>query len=130
MECEKMRKIKISDLSKENLDAEHCEDHAYVEYLCGDAGATGAFDFFGIEYNEKQQTLTIPDAFDFDVAIKIVNDYLEDVECDDPHTNPRAEAYDEWTADKRGADDGTFDYAGTFVISILCLLQTHLKGDK
>jgi len=82
---------------------------------------------------------------DLDQAINIVNCYLDLVDCSDSFTRQYvteklnniqhnyspdiitlAKQYDTFTDTDRGADDGTYDYAGTYVISILDALNIHL----
>jgi len=139
-----MRKIKIDEISKDILNEEHCEDAENFIYLCAEANVTGALEFFDIAFNEDERTISIPDKIDFEESINIVNAYLEIVEAvgvadikgaiDVPEDivevddyiyriSKLAMRYDDHTRDSRGADDGTFDYAGTFVVSILCILQ-------
>jgi len=122
-----MRTIKTHDLSKDNLDLEHCEDVEYFEYLCEEASSTKALAFFNITFDNKKHTITLPDEIDFDEAIETVNKYLSWLDDEKIKLTKRAKAYNNFTKDSRGADDGTFDYAGTFVISILCVLQTHFS---
>ena len=123
--------IKTFDIPKDILDQEQCEDIAYFEYLCEESNAVNALEFFEIIWDPDKHSISIPEAFDFEDAIKTVNDYLEYVEEDSvqeaEHFNPRSKLYDEHTESSRGADDGTFDYAGTFVISILCVLQEYCE---
>lgn len=126
-----MRKIKIYELSKEILDNEHCEDHAFFEYLCEEAQPTKALEFFKLEFDRDTHSISVPDEFDFDKAIETVNQYLQDVDelGDWGESQPTDDSneYNEYTKDSRGADDGTLDYAGTYVISILSVLQAHLN---
>lgn len=83
-----------------------------------------ALSFFGIEVNEEAATITLSRPIT-EEDFTTVNDYLDHVEDPDEsdYTNPTAKAYDDWTYDKRGADDGTYDYAGTFVVCILEILM-------
>ena len=68
-------------------------------------------------------------SLDFDEALEVVNEYFDNLDVEDYiYTSHRAKAYDEHTAPHRGADDGTYDYAGTYVISILCVLQEHMRS--
>ena len=122
-----MRRIKIRNINKKILNNEHCEDAEYFDYLCSEAAETKALSYFGIKYDDTRSILEVPDIFDFDKAIEIVNLYLAYVEDDIPTTSLEAMRYDAFTKPFRGADDGTFDYAGTFVISILTVLQEVTK---
>jgi len=139
----------IYDISKEILIEEDCEDHEYFEYLVDESNCVNALEFFELKYDAKKHTITIPEAFDYILAINIINQYLERVEANGEHilptdsitiperitekedyiyrVNQEAKRYDEHTYHSRGADDGTFDYAGTYMISILCVLLEHSK---
>ena len=142
-----MRKIKIDKISFEILKQEHIENLNEFLFICAEAEIVEALDFFDIAFDENERTLSIPDSFNFEDALNIVNAYLEIVEADEHSVadingaieipsniieeedyvyriSKEAMRYDEHTKPNRGADDGTYDYAGTFVISILSVLQS------
>ena len=125
----KMRTTNIREIPQSILSSEHIEDPDYFKYLCEEASATGAFEFFEIDYDAAAETISILDTFDIQEAIEVVERYFEHVNEDEDtykaynQTDIRAKAYDEHTESLRGADDGTFDYAGTFVMSILSVLH-------
>jgi hypothetical protein len=138
--------IKIKEISKEILEIEHCYDETNGNLwddfvmLCEEANAVNALDFFEIEYDSENLTLTIPDDFDAKRAMEIVEAYFEYQEHggEQPYKTAdisdeiaeQAELYDEHTEGSRGADDGTFDYAGTYVISILSIIEEVQKQNK
>ena len=122
-----MEQIKLRNISKEILNAEHLDTYEDLKYLIAEATATKALAFFNISFDETRDILEVPDVFDIDEAIEVVNLYLSYQEEDIATYSDRARQYDEHTKPTRGADDGTFDYAGTFVISILSVLQAHFK---
>jgi len=122
-----MRTIDLTKISADNLKEEHCETLEYFEYLLAEASPTRGLAFFNISYDKESKTLTIPDEIDLAEAIEVVNEYLAIVEEEIAPMPGRAVDYDRYTRPFRGADDGTFDYAGTFVISILCVIQAHFN---
>jgi len=149
LESDKM-KVKIRNIDKSILESEQCEDYTDFVHLLAEARAVNALAFFEIDYDDTRDTVEVSDAFDYDEAINIVNVYLEIVEADGERPadivesvtipdsieeredyvhriHKEAERYDDFTESSRGADDGTFDYAGTYVISILSILQTLSK---
>ena len=119
-----MRTIKTYDISQEILTGEHIEDTEYLNYLCAESQGVKALEFFDITYKEGE--ITLPRAFDFKKALTIVGDYF-DWANDEKVLYGEARKYNAYTKPHRGADDGTFDYAGTYVISILTVLMEHLK---
>lgn len=102
-----------------------------IKGIVGEAEYTKALDFFHIVVEEEG--IRIPEELDIEEAIKIVNTYLDIVEYyhevkeEDINIIKKAIKYDKHTKAKRGADDGTFDYAGSFVICILELIGNHNK---
>ena len=126
-----MRKeIDIREIEKKVYESEHIEDFEYFEYLIEEASGTNALEFFDITYDRDSKILSIPEAFDSKRASDIVDCYFAFVNENFEQVNEypidiqdQAKEYDEFTQDSRGADDGTFDYAGTFVMSIIAVIQ-------
>ena len=116
-------KKNIYDVSAETLSNESVEDHAMLEHLLAEARACNALEFFEIEYDHEKRTVAFPDAFDFEEALETVNQYFNHLDDDEAEYGERAKQYDEHTESARGADDGTYDYAGTYVISILSIFK-------
>ena len=132
----KMRKeIDIRKIDNKIYESENIDDMENFEYLIEEAAGTNALEFFDIEYNRDSKILSIPDDFDSNKASDIVNCYFafvnensEEVDAFAIEIQDQAKEYDEYTRDSRGADDGTFDYAGTFVMSIIEVIkQASLK---
>ena len=123
--------INIKSISNEVFKEEHIENWEYFEYLLSEAIGTTALAFFNITFDRETKILTVPDELDIDQALETVNQYLTDVEdeseWDESQETDNSKAYNEFTKDNRGADDGTFDYAGTFVISILSVIRATTK---
>jgi len=127
----------VKELSKTAQDIEEFRDAFdptdgnFVEHLeafFGEANATQAFEFFKITYDNDTGEVTVPGHFNYKNALEVVTNYLEKMEKSDAKNEDYSEEvnrYDAYTAPHRGADDGTFDYAGTYVISILELLEKH-----
>ena len=115
------------DLTKLDLDNSHCEDNEEFISNVSESDACNALEFFDIQV--KDNILSIPDEFDFDRALAVVEAYLsfheDDVWDCDPDVKDEAINYDEATEASRGADDGTFDYCGTYVIDILTSLKAN-----
>ena len=123
-----MRAIKLRNISKEILNEEHLDTYEDLKYLIAEASTTRGLAFFNISYDETRDILEVPDVFDIDEAIEVVTKYLDYVEEGDTYVlEGRPYEYDRDTRPYRGADDGTFDYAGTFVISILCIIKAIFK---
>ena len=127
-----MRKIDIRSLSKELLASEHIEDSKEFAFLLAEASAVHALEYFNIAF-DGEHTITFDEKIDFEHSIKVVNTYLAIVEGEKIEGVPKeivnaAKEYDDHTRDHRGADDGTFDYAGTYVISILEVLRTYFNS--
>lgn len=96
-------------------EVEEAED---VAGYFAEASHCQALSFFGISYDDGQSFSTARPITDED--IQVIHDYLDFHESN--HTcfaTQQAEAYDNWTANSRGADDGTFDYCGSFMLFIL-----------
>lgn len=109
--------------------------------LIEEADAVHALEFFGItveysyptpNYNPHRTPpslaiLSIPNNFDPIVASQVVSTYLDLVDDipTDPDNQPpspviiqQAHSYDIHTRPHRGADDGTYDYAGSYPLTI------------
>jgi len=121
-------KVKIRNIAQRILEEEQCEDYTHFVYLLAEARAVNALAFWEIDYDDTRDTVEVSDAFDYNDAIETVNLYLSYQEGDIATYSDKAKAYDQATKSSRGADDGTFDYAGTYVISILCILQKLAKN--
>lgn len=120
-------KVKIRNIEKSILESEHLEDYTDFVHLLAEARAVNALAFFEIDYDDTRDTVEVSDAFDYDEAIEVVNLYLSYQDGDIATYSDRAKQYDDFTESSRGADDGTFDYAGTYVISILSVLKALSK---
>ena len=114
--------IEIKQIPNDILTNEYLDDTDEFDNLCSEASATKALAFFDIIYDSEAKTLTYPDALDLERAEKIVNQYLEDIEEEEFPPNSIAFKYNKYTEPFRGADDGTYDYVGTYVSSILAIL--------
>ena len=126
-----MRTINIREISQEILKEESIEDYEDFENLCAEALATNALEFLEIDFDPNKHTISIAKDIDLAEALAVVNNYFDVVneEKGAIHTE-RSKAYDDHTRDSRGADDGTFDYAGTYVISILCVIIAYFKNNR
>jgi len=106
------------------------EDEEEIAGIFSEADGTKALEFFDIKFDNETRSVEYNEKLNFEVCIKIVNKYLEKIEEKAPKDSDYPQEvndYDNITRPNRGADDGTFDYAGTFVISILELLQAHYE---
>ncbi len=104
------------------------DDRVSIHHILGEAEAVFALDYFGIHVDLEALIVKTNDAFDVDRAIEVVNCYLDIVEEEDTSLYTKsiiseAEDYNAYTRPHRGADDGTFDYAGTYVLAILDLIK-------
>lgn len=103
-------------------------DMEELKCLIGEAELCDSFKFFNIECDWTNEQMIIPDDFDAGQANQIIECYQtfhEQSSLDHYPTNILIPAwhYDEMTAPKRGADDGTFDYAGSFPSTIFEILE-------
>jgi hypothetical protein len=101
-----------------------------VEHYIAEAYGTHALSFFGITVHHFKLILSRKIT---EEDLDTVHQYLEYVEGpDDGHyPNETVKAYDLHTYDHRGADDGTFDYAGTYVITLLeAILQIQEEEEE
>lgn len=111
---------------KEQIEQENIEE---LEALFGEANEVSALEYFNITFDPNTNEITFDEhKINFDQALDIVNKYLtkQEEEIKDSDCEKEVNEYDKFTKPKRGADDGTFDYAGTYVISILEILQIYL----
>ena len=128
-------KYNIQQLYESNKLTEDFEDIEDIEDLMGyigEAEATMGLDFFHITVDTDDPSINnwvinIPDNFNIPQAIDIINEYLELVENTSTPTSTSLQAirYDKHTEPYRGADDGTFDYAGTYMLLILDALKNY-----
>lgn len=89
-----------------------------------EANACKSLEFFNIKFTDDENTLIIPDGFNVNDALNIIDGYLNIVnkrECN----NSESYLYDEYTKPYRGCDDGTFDYAGSFVSIIFETIKNY-----
>ncbi len=99
------------------------------EHMIDEAIICEGLSFFNISYNPQLHQLIIPKGFDHVRATNIVNCYLEIVENDGEQWNHeeeiqyQARLYDAHTFKHRGADDGTFDYAGSYMLEIFDMIS-------
>lgn len=118
-------------MENEDFDPEIMEDVNDLIGIIGEADACHSLDFFGITIDTTQDDyiLNILDDLDIPDAINIISAYLNIVEDNQqqirPSTFASAVKYDEHTEPYRGADDGTFDYAGTYMLIILEAIQQY-----
>lgn len=117
-------------MENEDFDPEIMEDVDDLIGIIEEADGCHSLDFFGITTNDI--ILNIPDDLNIPDAINIINAYLNIVEDNQQQirllTIPvfaSAVKYDEHTEPYRGADDGTFDYAGTYMLIILEAIQQY-----
>jgi hypothetical protein len=99
--------------------------------------------FFDVHLDIDNCTLTFPRNIDPDHIDNVVGCYLELLETDihideklnvaandelktkyTPETIRLARKYDDYTKPTRGADDGTYDYAGSFISVLVEILKT------
>jgi len=124
-----MRRINKEEYKK-YFEDEHVEDQNMFEHLIAEAQCVGALEFFGITFDETTKAFEVSDEFDVQEALEVVSDYLtfqEDLsDWNEAEASDRVNAYNSHTEPRRGADDGTFDYAGTYVISILSIIKACL----
>lgn len=133
-----------------NDDIEEYDDFAGI---IGEAESTKGLAFFGI-FVRDDYIVSIPKNFNFKRAFKILEDYLiivegplyikytdgskESKEHIKAHMlryktalkNKEAVKYEKYTYYARGADDGTFDYAGTFMETIFDILEMYINQLK
>jgi hypothetical protein len=123
-----IEKIKVVDIDLRDIPfsillEEQIEDFASFINIIDEAAAVQALEFFDIDYNSDDDTLTVPEDFDYKEALSVVSNYFDSLDKVEPILSERAKAYDEHTKPHRGADDGTYDYAGTYVLSILDIIK-------
>ena len=104
-----------------------------IESCISESELCKSLEFFGLKYNYRLKTLTAPQDFKIEQAVEIIDCYLDIVEwCEDSEqtlknhkdeTIKQAKAYDDFTIEHRGADDGTFDYAGTYMYSLFDMMK-------
>ena len=124
-----MNYINLNEIELLKLREEAIDNHDMLYEMFEEASATQALDFLSIRYDRDTHSAIFPTDYDFDEALEVVNEYFDNLDVEDYiYTSYRAKAYDEHTAPHRGADDGTYDYAGTYVIAILCVLQEHMRS--
>lgn len=123
-------------MANEDFDPEIMEDVNDLIGIIEEADGCHSLDFFGITVDTTQDDyiLNIPDDLDIQNAINIISAYLNIVEDNQQRirllTIPvfaSAVKYDEHTEPYRGADDGTFDYAGTYMLIILEAIQQYYQ---
>ena len=105
------------------------EDETSAEVLASEAIGTKAFDYFDITeaMYDGELGLEFPNYVDLNEVLNVVSAYLciQNEEWSDlkkfysTYEIIEAIKYDAHTRDFRGADDGTFDYAGTYVIDLV-----------
>jgi len=118
--------INKKDLIK-YLESESIDDLVEFEHILSEAESTCALNF--LEINNKDDSIEFNKTLEqLKDDLETVNNYFESL--DDPKVikTERAQAYDDATEDSRGADDGTYDYAGTYVISILSILIAYTEA--
>lgn len=109
-----------------------------IRDFIGEAAHTMALDFFNIEV--QKHYIILPDNFNVNDAIETVNGYFDMLDDEEGFYNgissptyaQKIRDYDNHTKPHRGADDGTYDYAGSYMIMILqCIkiLDEHFKED-
>ena len=127
------------------------EDITDVDDIIGlieEADAVHALEFFGItteysyptpNYNPHRTPpslaiLSIPNNFDPIVASQVVSTYLTIIDDLPPVPDTplviilQAHSYDIHTRPHRGADDGTYDYAGSYPLTIFDYIQLYLNS--
>lgn len=100
--------------------------------MAEEAEGCKSWEALGIEYGEDG--LSVPEGFDTEQALSIIHCYLDIIDGDKKLAKRygedvylKATQYEEYTRPHRGADDGTYDYAGTYVGIILgALAKTSL----
>jgi hypothetical protein len=92
------------------------DDIGMVKHYIAEAASTKGLEFFGITVRRYNLHLSrkIKEE-DFETVCY----YLDHVDGGEPYRNKTVESYDMYTEPYRGADDGTFDYAGSYMITIL-----------
>lgn len=123
------------DIRKKIIGFEYESDDETLEDLEGmisEAEACKSLEFFKLEYDYDTHEMTVPDNFDVDKAAEIISCYLELVDNNpaqwdhETEIQHRAILYDVYTFEHRGADDGTYDYAGSFVLKILDVIKAGI----
>lgn len=94
-----------------------------------------ALEFFDIYYDEGSQTIDIPEAFEVHEAKAVIKAYLTIVnnqEFKDIGRNilERAITYNDYTAQFREGDDGTFDYCGKYMLDTFYFVEQYLEKSQ
>ncbi|WP_312652948.1 hypothetical protein [Aminipila sp.] len=101
-----------------------------------------ALTFFGVCYDEESQIFDIPEGFDVNEAKAVVEAYLtiifdcyvksdkQGLKKIPTYILKKARKYNKFTAEFRGADDGTFDYCGNHLLDILGFIGEYLDSIK
>lgn len=127
-------------------------DHDDLIGLIQEADAVEALSFFGItvkyiyppnltptELSHAHPTkaiLSIPNNFDPIIASQVVSTYLTIIDDIDPPTDTppviiiQARSYDKHTESRRGADDGTYDYAGSYPLTLFDMIHITLNHNS
>ena len=97
-----------------------------IENMCEEATGCGALNFFGINWNGSE--LEFADDINCDEILDVLACYLDmqndnDITGYADHIINMATRYDVHTIGSRGADDGTFDYCGTYVEEIVDFIK-------
>jgi hypothetical protein len=126
--------IKFKDIlrSASESNREWLGDTDNVAGVINEAEECKSWEFFEIEVDYNAQEIIVPDNFNAEETLQVICCYLDIVEGNDTDDYAsdivaKAQAYDEFTVNYRGADDGTYDYAGTYVISILEAVNNYMK---
>lgn len=132
-------KVSIDDLYKvvpkelESDDADlDIED--YIDEIT-EIDVVKALKFFDIYIDEESQTLDIPEAFDVDEAKAVIKAYLTIVnnqEFKDIGRNilERAITYNDYTAQFREGEEGTFDYCGKYMLDTFYFIEQYLEKSQ
>ena len=104
------------------------EDEEEVRHYLAEARGVNALEFFGISYLEELDQVAFDQSMDFKNAFAILDEYMDAMENDSLERSPKVQEYID-VIEARG-DDAVFDYAGTYVIGILSMLELVAESCK
>lgn len=108
--------------AKDSVDAKE-----QFEYYCDEANASGGLSAMRMEYDKEDMAISLHDDFDIGEMIDEINDYCNKIETEDYFNNRYfLELYN--NGHLPAGDDTTFDYLGSFVSSILEILNELMEA--
>lgn len=139
----------LNQAQKREITKDWIEDKSDLRGILGESESCKSWEFFNITVNWDEEYIELPGDFNAKHASKVIRTYLDIVDgnpifiTNHITDNDRAildevfkyinivthdewdeaKSYDNHTSEHRGADDGTYDYAGSFVEGILAILE-------